>query len=144
GRAEAGGEGQDEGDLSHWNSFWGRGWSVLPARRCRRHGICTDRFGFVDLPWGRKGRQREPRRWSLAIQDDAGVTSRAVPTTLHRERGIDGVSETDGLEATSKPLGPSFPRGMLVVQDGFKRMPGAAQNFKYVAWEDVARALGLP
>jgi len=60
------------------------------------------------------------------------------------ERGIDGVSETDGLEATPQPLGPSFPRGMLVAQDGLKRMPSAAQNFKYVAWEDVARALGLP
>ena len=58
--------------------------------------------------------------------------------------GIDGASETDGLEATAMPLGAAFPGGLLVVQDGFKRMPSVAQNFKYVAWEDVARALDLP
>ena len=32
---------------------------------------------------------------------------------------------------------------MLVIQDGYKRMPDGTQNFKYVAWEDVARALKL-
>lgn len=36
-----------------------------------------------------------------------------------------------------------YARGLLVVQDGYKRMPEALQNFKYVAWEDVARALNL-
>lgn len=58
--------------------------------------------------------------------------------------GIDGVSETDGLEATSRNLGGAYAAGLLVVQDGYKRMPEAPQNFKYVAWDDVARALGLP
>lgn len=60
------------------------------------------------------------------------------------EAGIDGVSETDGLDVTAAPLGPGFPQGMLVVQDGRKRLPEGPQNFKYVAWEDVARALSLP
>lgn len=60
------------------------------------------------------------------------------------EAGIDGASETDGLDVTAAPLGPGFPRGMLVVQDGRKRLPEGPQNFKYVAWEDVARALSLP
>lgn len=58
-------------------------------------------------------------------------------------RGIDGVSETDGLDATSRPLGPAFPRGVLVLQDGFKRMPDDRQNFKLVDWGAVERALGL-
>lgn len=58
--------------------------------------------------------------------------------------GIDGASETDGLEVTALPLGPGFPQGMLVVQDGRKRLPEGPQNFKYVSWQDVARALGLP
>jgi len=57
--------------------------------------------------------------------------------------GIDGVSETDGLDVTSAPLGARFPRGLLVVQDGRNLAPRERQNFKYVSWEDVAAALGL-
>jgi 3-phytase len=63
---------------------------------------------------------------------------------LDLERGIDGASETDGLEVTARPLGPAFPQGLLVVQDGFKRLPDGPQNFKLVDWRDVARALNLP
>lgn len=60
---------------------------------------------------------------------------------------IDGVSETDGLEVTSADLsgnnsGP-WRRGMLVVQDGRKRMPEGRQNFKYVPWTAIAEALKL-
>lgn len=62
---------------------------------------------------------------------------------LNAERGIDGASETDGLEVTSANLGGIWSRGMLVVQDGRKRMPEGAQNYKYVPWTAVAEALGL-
>jgi 3-phytase len=57
---------------------------------------------------------------------------------------IDGVSETDGLEVTSKSLGAFFPKGLLVVQDGYKRLPHGPQNFKYVSWQVIAEALKLP
>ncbi|WP_229413726.1 phytase [Massilia violaceinigra] len=57
--------------------------------------------------------------------------------------GIDGTSDTDGLDVTSKNLGGPYAQGMLVIQDGYKRMPDGPQNFKYVSWEDVARALKL-
>ena len=57
--------------------------------------------------------------------------------------GIDGSSETDGLDVTSANLGGPYGAGMLVVQDGFKRLPDVPQNFKYVAWEDIAAALKL-
>jgi 3-phytase len=63
---------------------------------------------------------------------------------INVDKGIDGASETDGLEVTPMPLGPDFPRGMLVVQDGRKRLPEGPQNYKYVSWEDIARALALP
>lgn len=56
---------------------------------------------------------------------------------------IDAVSETDGLEVTSANLGGIWKKGMLVVQDGRKRMPEGNQNYKYVAWEKIAQALGL-
>ncbi|MBL8628303.1 MAG: phytase [Rhodospirillaceae bacterium] len=57
--------------------------------------------------------------------------------------GIDGVSETDGLDVTSTPL-PGFPQGLLVVQDGHNVNPVEHQNFKYVSWQDVAAKLRLP
>ena len=62
---------------------------------------------------------------------------------LNAERGIDGASETDGLEVTSANLGGVWGRGMLVVQDGRKRMPEGAQNYKYVPWTAVVEVLGL-
>lgn len=59
-------------------------------------------------------------------------------------QGIDAVAETDGLEATSAPLGGAFGQGALVVQDGYKRMPDGHQNFKFIPWAEVQRALHLP
>ena len=62
---------------------------------------------------------------------------------LNPELGIDGVSETDGLEVTSVNLGGPWSAGMLMVQDGRKRMPEANQNYKYVPWQSIADALQL-
>ena len=58
-------------------------------------------------------------------------------------RGIDGVSETDGLDVVSAPLGAKFPEGLLVVQDGRNLSPREKQNFKFVSWRDIAQALGI-
>lgn len=60
---------------------------------------------------------------------------------------IDGVHETDGIDVVTAALGPNFPRGLLVVQDGVNvasdlKTP-QGQNFKYVSWADVEKALGL-
>ncbi|MCV4272793.1 phytase [Pseudomonas capsici] len=63
---------------------------------------------------------------------------------LNARLGIDGTSETDGLEVTSANLGGPWSKGMLVVQDGRKRMPEQAQNFKFVPWADVVKTLALP
>jgi 3-phytase len=62
---------------------------------------------------------------------------------MNLDARIDGVSETDGLDVSSASFGPGFERGLLVVQDGFKQLPSGPQNFKYVAWDDVAKALNL-
>ena len=58
---------------------------------------------------------------------------------------VDGVQETDGIQVTSLPLGPDFPKGIFICQDGVnidadRHMP---QNFKYVSWELIAQKLGL-
>ena len=63
---------------------------------------------------------------------------------VNAKAGIDGTSETDGLDVTSANLGGPWSKGMLVVQDGRKRMPEQAQNFKYIPWSEVAKALRLP
>jgi 3-phytase len=57
--------------------------------------------------------------------------------------GIDGISETDGLEVTSRNLGPGFEHGAMIAQDGRNVMPTGNQNFKYVPWTAIADALGL-
>src|SRR5690606_25653377 len=43
-------------------------------------------------------------------------------------RGIDGASETDGIEVTSASLGEAYPEGLLVVQDGRNIAPEEGQN----------------
>ena len=53
--------------------------------------------------------------------------------TADLTKGIDGVSETDGLAATSAPLGKHYPAGLLVVQDGHNVLPSANQNFKLIS-----------
>jgi 3-phytase len=59
------------------------------------------------------------------------------------ELGIDGASETDGLDVTSAPLGPHFPDGLLVVQDGRNITPRERQNFKLVPWSSVVSGMKL-
>jgi 3-phytase len=58
-------------------------------------------------------------------------------------RGIDGISETDGLEVSSRNLGPGFEHGAMVAQDGRNVMPVENQNYKMVPWESIAKALKL-
>jgi len=62
---------------------------------------------------------------------------------LNAEKGIDGASETDGLDVSSANMGGIWNQGMLVVQDGRNRMPETEQNFKYIAWSQIADALNL-
>jgi len=57
--------------------------------------------------------------------------------------GIDGISETDGLEVTSRNLGPGLEHGAMVAQDGRNVLPVEHQNFKIVPWKAIADALGL-
>ena len=57
------------------------------------------------------------------------------------EGAIDGTSETDGIDVVTGDFGPGFPGGLFVAQDGDNG--AGTQNFKLVAWDDIARALGL-
>lgn len=117
---------------------------VLPVGRTLHADV--EGMGLYDSPQG---------RWLVVSSqgNDSYVVLDADPPYRVRgafrigiaaEAAIDGVSETDGLEVSSRPLGPALPAGALVVQDGHKRLPAGAQNFKIVDWRDVAKALGLP
>ena len=57
--------------------------------------------------------------------------------------GIDGISETDGLDVSSAYLGPDFPNGVFVAQDGRNISPAERQNFKLVPWQRISDAMGL-
>ncbi len=59
------------------------------------------------------------------------------------DSGIDGISETDGLEVTSMSAGPGFTSGTMVAQDGRNVSPPENQNYKFVPWDNIAKALGL-
>jgi 3-phytase len=60
------------------------------------------------------------------------------------ERGIDAVSETDGIDVTNQSLGEAFPDGAFVVHDGANAKPEANQNFKLVPWKAIASAATPP
>jgi 3-phytase len=51
--------------------------------------------------------------------------------------GIDGVEETDGIDVTTTNLGPAFPHGVFVVQDG--RNDRGNQNFKLVPLQFIIK-----
>lgn len=55
---------------------------------------------------------------------------------------IDGSEETDGIEAVSAGLGPAFPQGLFIAQDGFNAPKGSAQNFKIVDWREIQVLIG--
>lgn len=82
---------------------------------------------------------------SYAVYEaDAPYTLRgSFRVGINAALGIDGSSETDGLEVTAANLGGPYREGLLVVQDGRKRLPQGTQNFKLVPWREVAAKLGL-
>lgn len=55
--------------------------------------------------------------------------------------GADAVSGTDGIDVVSAAL-PGAPRGLFVAQDDENTDPAELQNFKYVSFDEVLRALG--
>lgn len=104
-------------------------------------------------------------------EDEEGylVVSSQGDDTLHiydreggwtRERGnrhlgtfqVEGVGETDGHDVVSVPMGPHFPRGLVVLQTGKAPPPPSTDpvngyeydgstQFKLVRWDDIAEAV---
>lgn len=58
---------------------------------------------------------------------------------------IDKVTGTDGIDVTNFPLGPAFPSGVFIAQDGVNKDGDVVlnQNFKLVPFESIAEVLNL-
>lgn len=54
---------------------------------------------------------------------------------------VGGTEETDGIDMIAGDFGANYPGGLFVAQDGFNA--SGAQNFKLVAWDDIAAKLGI-
>jgi 3-phytase len=61
--------------------------------------------------------------------------------SIEKGNGIDRVTETDGIDVTSFPLGQDFPEGVFIAQDD--RDDTGTQNFKIVSWKKIRIGLGL-
>ncbi|AFY47640.1 3-phytase (myo-inositol-hexaphosphate 3-phosphohydrolase) [Nostoc sp. PCC 7524] len=67
---------------------------------------------------------------------------------------IDSVQESDGADVVNVPLGPNFPFGLFVTQDGSNdparlveddgELENVNTNFKLVPWENIAHAFPQP
>ena len=91
-------------------------------------------MSHAGLPRGlRHGNVGLSQKHVLAIVNYGGGTAREVVELVGIVKG--GADETDGIEATSVPLGARFPNGLLVV------MNSVGKNFMLYDWRDVEAAL---
>lgn len=67
----------------------------------------------------------------------------SVQVVANYKMGIDGASETDGLEVSSLNFGGALSQGMMVVQDGRNVLPNQPQNFKVVPFSAITKSLNL-
>jgi 3-phytase len=77
---------------------------------------------------------------SFVIYQREGTNAYVATFEIVGGNGIDAVTVTDGIDVTSANLGPAFPQGVFIVQDD--KNDNFNQNFKYVAWHDIAAAIG--
>jgi len=66
--------------------------------------------------------------------------------TGNDETGVDGASDTDGIDVVAANLGPDYPAGLFVAQDWYNidtQYDVDNQNFKLVSWQEIANSLRL-
>lgn len=134
-----------EEDVGLWRFDASAGGSTTPARIAAADGkeIVADAEGVAIAPIGATGgyvivSSQGDNAYSLyTLADD-----RYVGRFRIIDGAIGGSEETDGIELMLGDFGPTYPGGLFIAQDGHNGVK--AQNFKLVAWEDIAKALGLP
>lgn len=112
--------------------------------------LVADVEGMALLPAGTFAAQPQPLLLISSQGNDSYVLYQATPPYAFVQRfrvgtnpalGIDGSSETDGLDLTVRSLGPAFPFGAIAIQDGRNRMPEAGQNLKLVPLQQLEALL---
>lgn len=73
---------------------------------------------------------------AFVVYQRGGDNAYVTTFTILAGNGIDAVSGTDGIEVTSAALGPNFPQGIFVTQDGTN--DEGNQNYKLVPWPAIA------
>jgi 3-phytase len=73
------------------------------------------------------------------IYQRAGANAYISTFEITAANGIDGVTNTDGIDVSNLNLGPLFPQGVFVVQDGTN--DGSNQNFKLVPWQSIVNVV---
>ncbi len=83
---------------------------------------------------------------SYAIYERQGDNRYIGSFKIGAGESIDGSSETDGIDIINRPINAQFPSGFLIVQDGDNRYQKSKQNqnFKLVAWEQIAHSFSQP
>jgi myo-inositol-hexaphosphate 3-phosphohydrolase len=116
--------------------------TATPIAQVDGKTLVADAEGLALAPSGRTGGYLV-----ASSQGDNAYTLYRLPNVTYAGRfrmgggGIDGTSDTDGIELTLGDFGPDYPKGLLVAQDG-DNAPDT-QNFKYASWAQVLKALGL-
>ncbi|MGH8179047.1 MAG: phytase [Steroidobacter sp.] len=111
------------------------------------NGNLTDDVEGVSIYYGPNGRgyliasNQGEDNYAVYRREGANEYLGKFHVVANEALGVDGASETDGLDVVSAPLGAQFPAGLLVVQDGRNLTPAARQNFKYVSWREVMESL---
>lgn len=134
-----------EEDVGLWRFDARASGPVTPTQIAAADGknLVMDAEGVAIAPIGEKdgyvlvSSQGDNAYVAYRISDDSYVGRfRVVDGT------IGGAEETDGIELMLGDFGPAYPGGLFIAQDGHNA--AAAQNFKLVAWDDIAKALNLP
>ena len=133
-----------EEDVGLWRFAADPDAPVTPTAIAKVDGttLVADAEGLAIAPAGRDGGYLV-----VSSQGDNAYTLYRLPQVRYAGRfrigggAIDGTSETDGIDLMLGDFGPRFRGGLMVAQDG-DNAP-ATQNFKYVDWAAVKRAIGI-
>ena len=74
---------------------------------------------------------------SYAVFRREGRNEHVRSFRIGRAGQVDGTEDTDGIDVVATDLGPRFPGGVFVAQDGRNDGGRSNQNFKLVPYEDV-------
>lgn len=114
--------------------------TATPIAQVDGRTLVADAEGLALAPSGRRGGYLV-----VSSQGDNAYTLYRLPGVTYAGRfrigggAIDGTSDTDGIDLMLGDFGPAYPGGLFVAQDG-DNAPDT-QNFKFVSWTAVRRAL---